>query len=113
MRYVYILQSRDFSERYYVGVTENLRARLLKHNAGDVSHTSKYKPWRVKTYVAFSDEKQALAFERYLKTASGRAFAKNGYSRQIRLGRPGAKRSGHPPPIPASFFVKILCRRCD
>jgi putative endonuclease len=27
-------------------------------------------------YVAFSDEKQALAFEKYLKSASGRAFAK-------------------------------------
>jgi predicted GIY-YIG superfamily endonuclease len=76
MKYVYILQSLDFSERYYVGVTDDLRSRLAKHNSGDVSHTSKYRPWRVKTYVAFSDEAQALAFERYLKTASGRAFAK-------------------------------------
>jgi hypothetical protein len=45
-----------------------------------VPHTSKYRPWRLKTYVAFSDEKQGLAFERYLKSASGRAFAKSGYS---------------------------------
>jgi hypothetical protein len=29
-----------------------------------------------KTYIAFSDEKQAFAFEKYLKSASGRAFAK-------------------------------------
>lgn len=76
MKYVYILQSLEFSERYYVGVTDDLKSRLAKHNAGDVPHTSKYRPWRVKTYVAFSDERQALAFERYLKTASGRAFAK-------------------------------------
>jgi predicted GIY-YIG superfamily endonuclease len=76
MKYVYILQSLKFSENYYVGVTDDLKARLEKHNAGDVSHTSKYRPWRVKTYVAFSDAGQALAFERYLKTASGRAFAK-------------------------------------
>ena len=76
MKYVYILQSLDFSERYYIGVTDDLKARLARHNAGDVSHTSKYRPWRVKTYVAFSDEAPALAFERYLKTASGRAFAK-------------------------------------
>jgi putative endonuclease len=28
------------------------------------------------TYVAFADEAKAVAFERYMKTASGRAFAK-------------------------------------
>jgi putative endonuclease len=27
-------------------------------------------------YVAFSNKQQAIAFEKYLKTASGRAFAK-------------------------------------
>lgn len=51
MKYVYILQSLDSSERYYIGVTDDLRSRLAKHNAGEVSHTSKYRPWRVKTYV--------------------------------------------------------------
>jgi putative endonuclease len=56
-------------------LTGDLRDRLRRHNAGDVSHTSKYLPWQLKTYVAFSDETQAMAFERYLKTASGRAFA--------------------------------------
>src|SRR5258708_1705001 len=55
MKYVYILENHD-SEHFYVGITEDLRARLAKHNAGEVTHTSKYKPWRVKTYVAFSDE---------------------------------------------------------
>ena len=59
-----------------VGITDDLRARMAKHNAGEVPHTSKYGPWRLKTYVAFSDEKQAVAFEKYLKSASGRSFAK-------------------------------------
>jgi predicted GIY-YIG superfamily endonuclease len=76
MKYVYIPQSIDFPDRYYVGLTEDLKARLSKHNHGEVSHTSKYKPWRLKTYISFSDEKQAVNFERYLKSASGRAFAK-------------------------------------
>jgi putative endonuclease len=53
-----------------------LRSRLKKHNAGEVAHTSKHGPWMIKTYVAFSDEKQAFVFEKYLKSASGRAFAK-------------------------------------
>ena len=76
MTYVYILHSIDHPQHYYVGVTADLRSRLRKHNAGEVSHTSKFFPWKIKTYVAFSDEKQAFEFERYLKSPSGRAFAK-------------------------------------
>ena len=76
MTYVYILQSVLPDERYYVGVTADLRARLRKHNAGEVAHTSKHVPWTLKTYIAFSDEAQAFAFEKYLKSASGMAFAK-------------------------------------
>ena len=76
MTYVYILRSRGFPDRYYIGVTTDLRSRLQKHNAKGVPHTSKYAPWEIKTYVAFADEGQAFAFEKYLKSASGRAFAK-------------------------------------
>ena len=74
--YVYILESLASPEHHYVGVTDDLRSRLQKHNAGDVSHTSKFRPWRIKTYIAFSDEARARAFEKYLKSGSGRAFAK-------------------------------------
>ena len=76
MKYVYILQSMDTPEHFYTGLTDDIRARLKKHNAGEVGHTSKFKPWRLKTYVGFSDEKQAVKFEQYLKSPSGRAFAK-------------------------------------
>jgi hypothetical protein len=41
-----------------------------------VPNTSKYAPWRLQTYIAFFDEAQALSFENYLKSASGRALAK-------------------------------------
>ena len=75
MKYVYILESLN-SEHFYAGITDDVRARLAKHNAGEVTHTSKFKPWRFKTYIAFRDEKQAIAFEKYLKSRSGRAFAK-------------------------------------
>jgi putative endonuclease len=76
MTYVYLLRSLECADRHYVGVTADLLSRLKRHNAGEVSHTSKYAPWAIKTYVAFSDEKQAFAFEKYLKSPSGRAFAK-------------------------------------
>ena len=75
MKYVYILERLD-AAHFYVGITDDLRARLTMHNAGEVAHSSKHGPWRIKTYIAFSDEEQAVAFEKYLKSASGRAFAK-------------------------------------
>ena len=75
MKFVYILESLE-GEHFYAGLTDDVPARLEKHNAGEVPHTSKYRPWRLKTYVAFSDEKQAVTFEKYLKSGSGRAFAK-------------------------------------
>ncbi len=75
MKYVYILES-ETGDHHYVGITNDLRARLLAHNAGQVSHTSKYRPWRIKTYIAFSEPTAAIAFEKYLKSASGRAFSK-------------------------------------
>ena len=74
--YVYILQSIKQLERFYVGFTDDLHDRLRRHNAGEVSHTAKFKPWAIKTAVAFGDQSRAAAFERYLKTGSGRAFAK-------------------------------------
>ncbi len=76
MKYVYFIESVCNPERTYVGLTDNLRARVTAHNAGQSIHTAKFKPWRVVSYFAFSDENKAVAFERYLKTASGRAFAR-------------------------------------
>jgi putative endonuclease len=76
MKYLYILRSNVEGEHFYVGLTDDLRARLRKHNAGEVPHTSKHAPWSLKTYVAFSDEQKAAEFEKYLRSASGRAFSK-------------------------------------
>ena len=74
--YVYILQSESDPSKFYVGATEDLKLRLLKHNGGEVTHTSKFMPWRIKAYFAFGDRAKAFAFEIYLKSGSGRAFAK-------------------------------------
>ena len=75
--YVYILESQLGGEHFYVGLTQDLSSRLAKHNAGEVPHTSKFKPWRIKTAVAFTEPDRAAAFERYLKSGSGRAFVKS------------------------------------
>jgi putative endonuclease len=76
MHYVYLLESAAVAGQRYVGTTTNLKQRFADHNAGKSPHTSKYAPWRLVTYIAFSDPLKAEAFERYLKAGSGHAFAK-------------------------------------
>jgi len=73
--YVYLIESSSFAGERYVGLTSNLKVRLQQHNAGQSSHTSKFRPWDIVTYVAFSDVAKAETFERYLKSESGHAFA--------------------------------------
>ena len=74
--YIYVLESQAESTRHYVGMTEDLQAKLEQHNSGQVSHTSKFRPWQIETAVAFRSKGKAVAFEQYLKFHSGRAFAK-------------------------------------
>jgi predicted GIY-YIG superfamily endonuclease len=75
--YIYILQSEVDPERFYTGLTKDLRERIKRHNAGGIPHTSKWRPWKLKTYIAVSDRRRAADLEKYLKSHSGRAFLKN------------------------------------
>jgi putative endonuclease len=74
--YAYILESLSDAHHHYVGFTENLSDRLARHNEGGNPHTARHRPWRIKTAVAFTERDRALAFERYLKSPSGRAFSR-------------------------------------
>ena len=74
--YVYVLRSESNPARHYTGFTEDPEARLQDHNSGKCPHSSKYRPWKIKNLLAFVNREKALDFERYLKSPSGRAFAK-------------------------------------
>jgi putative endonuclease len=76
MWYVYLIRSLSAPDREYTGATADLRQRLRDHNAGKSTHTAKYAPWESIWYGAFPDKLKALEFERYLKSHSGRAFAR-------------------------------------
>ena len=73
---VYILRSQSHPDQRYIGLTNDLNARLEKHNSGGSPHTSKYRPWELETTIAFTDQGKAAAFEKYLKTGSGFVFSK-------------------------------------
>jgi putative endonuclease len=79
--YVYLLESLSAPGERYVGLTADLHRRLDEHNAGKSPHTSRHRPWRVIVAVWFADEAKARAFEAYLKSGSGHAFAKRHFWR--------------------------------
>ena len=76
MKYVYILRSEKNPAQTYVGCTVNLNRRLRDHNSGQSEYTRQFMPWRLETYLAFSEHSKAAAFEKYLKHGSGYAFLK-------------------------------------
>jgi predicted GIY-YIG superfamily endonuclease len=76
MKTVYILRSISHLNQYYSGITGNMIERLNSHNAGKSPHTSKFRPWKLVLSIHFEDENKARSFEMYLKTGSGKAFAR-------------------------------------
>ena len=75
-RTVYILRSDADPSHHYVGITSDLRARLRWHNHGPCGWTQSNRPWSVTVSLEFSTQQLAERFEKYLKSGSGRAFAK-------------------------------------
>ena len=71
-----LIESFSVQGERYVGMTTDLKQRLREHDQGQSSHTTKFGPWKLITYLAFSDRAKAEAFERYLKSGSGHAFAR-------------------------------------
>ena len=74
--WVYLLQCLPYPKQRYIGVAEQVEERLAAHNAGKSKFTSKYKPWKVVVAVHFDEDRKAFAFEQYLKSGSGHAFAR-------------------------------------
>jgi putative endonuclease len=73
MQYVYVLKCK---EGFYTGCTDNLKERISRHQKGHVPATKDRLPVALENYFAFKNRYKAFEFEKYLKSASGRAFTK-------------------------------------
>jgi putative endonuclease len=71
MYYVYSLQCKD---GFYIGCTDDLKDRFNRHQNGHVPATKDRRPVKLDFYFAIQDKYKAFAFEKYLKSGSGRAF---------------------------------------
>ena len=75
-RVVYILRSVADPWRHYVGITNDVQGRLGWHNDGPCGHTINHRSWTLVVSIEFPTERDAVRFEKYLKSGSGRAFTK-------------------------------------
>ena len=76
-RFVYVLKTRGAHTEFYVGVTSDVNARLAAHNTGDchsrrstTAVATPFGPW------VSAMKRQALRFERYLKSGLAISFAR-------------------------------------
>lgn len=75
MYYTYILKSLSQPGAIYIGYTADLKSRIKQHNdVGSRGSTKRYAPWQLETYIGFNQMHEAKAFEKYLKSNSGKAF---------------------------------------
>ena len=72
MTTVYILKCND--GKPYVGCTIDLEDRLERHRKRAVPATQNRLPVELVVSIKFNDKYKAFAFEKYLKSGSGRAF---------------------------------------
>lgn len=71
MQYVYVLQSSKDRD-IYVGCTQDLKQRLILHNAKKVPATKLRTPLKIIYYEAFINKHDAFEREKFLKTGWGR-----------------------------------------
>ena len=75
MFYVYVIRSQ-MDSGFYIGYTNDLRARLRQHKAGKCCATAHRTPWKLIYYEAYLNQADAMDRERYLKSGAGRGFLK-------------------------------------
>jgi putative endonuclease len=76
MYYVYVLRSIPYG-KLYKGFCSDLEKRLDEHNSGKTKSTKHFIPWQIAYYECYDSIDEAIARERYFKSAAGRRLLKN------------------------------------
>jgi len=84
--FVYVLYSPTF-DQVYIGYSKDVDARFLSHNKlAKKGWTIRFRPWTLVHTEAFESKKEAMAREKQLKSAQGRAWIRNEILKQSRDG---------------------------
>jgi putative endonuclease len=75
MFYAYVIKSVN-CDHYYKGHCENLEVRLKEHNAGKTRSIQPFIPFEILYFESFETREEAIAREKYFKSAAGRKYLK-------------------------------------
>lgn len=84
MWYVYILESLK-DDNHYVGLTNDLKNRIEKHNKGKVFSTKLRIPFKIIHYEAYLNKNDAANREQFLKTGWGKNWIKRNLENYLNL----------------------------
>ncbi|RYG00718.1 MAG: GIY-YIG nuclease family protein [Chitinophagaceae bacterium] len=76
MYHVYVIKSIKH-DYYYKGHCSDLDKRILEHNSGKTQSNKPYLPFRLVYSESFAHKHEAIAREKFFKTAAGRRFLRN------------------------------------
>ncbi|MBK8912795.1 MAG: GIY-YIG nuclease family protein [Chlorobi bacterium] len=71
--FIYIIQSQT-TGRFYIGQTNNVYQRVVRHNQGGCTATRNKGPWILCAVRAFNSRAEAMAEERALKAKKSSHF---------------------------------------
>ncbi len=73
MYYTYVIQSES-TKKLYIGQTNNIQARINKHNSDKNFSTKNNGPWILLFYKEFNTRSEAMLFEKKLKSYKNSNF---------------------------------------
>ena len=75
MWHVYFLRSQKNPAKTYIGITDDVDARLKNHNDSGTKYTVNHRPWELVAVIGVTSKSRAAQLEKYFKTGSGHGFA--------------------------------------
>ncbi len=70
---VYVIQS-ELNGSFYVGMAQEVEARLKEHNSGKSAYTKSFVPWKLVYSEEVGETSLARKREKYLKSTAGKNF---------------------------------------
>jgi len=71
--YLYIIQSK-IDDSFYIGTTQNLDERILRHNQGRSKYTKTKRPWKLVFYEEHPDRSSAMKREYAIKRQKSKDY---------------------------------------
>jgi putative endonuclease len=75
MFYTYVLLSQK-DNKYYIGQTNDVKARFLRHQKGMVKSTKNRRPLNLLFFESFESRAEAMKHEKFLKSGAGHNYIK-------------------------------------